>query len=122
MCNRMNIDKLDLMLMMFFLEYNGQTQTACDAVKVLYEPDSREELIKLTNRVNHRLKKWVKENVFLKEIKQEGNRKIAYYTINLDGIYYGNTELKVVGKSINTGDAIVLELKDGQYIVAFKDK
>ena len=117
----MNIDDLDLMLMMFFLEYNGKTHTSVDVVKVLYDPDNRDDMIRFTNRVNYRLDKWVKLNIFQKEIKHERNKNIAYYTVNLDGIYYGEAELNIVGKKINAGVAIVLELKDGQYLVAFKD-
>jgi len=116
----MNIDKLDLMLMMFFLEYNGQTHTSCDVVKVIYDPKSNNELRDLTNRVAYRLNKWVEQNVFIKEMKKEGKKNTAYYTINLDAIYYGQTELNVVGNTIKKGDAITLEIKDGQYIVAFR--
>lgn len=118
----MNIDDLDLMLMMFFLEYNGKTHTSVDAVKVLYAPDNRNDMIKLVNRVNYRLDKWVKQNVFIREIKEEKNKKIAYYTVNLEGIYYGEAKLNIVGKKINVGEAIVLELKDGQYFVVFKNR
>ncbi len=117
----MNIDDLDLMLMMFFLEYNGQTHTSCDVVKVIYSPETNAELTKLTTRVNYRLNKWVNRNVFIKEIKEEGNKKIPYYTVNLEAIYYGDVELSVVGKKIDIGEAIVLELKDGQYFVVFKN-
>lgn len=117
----MNIDDLDLMLMMFFLEYNGKTHTAVDVVKVLYSPDNRDDMIRFVNRVNYRLDKWVKQNVFIKEIKEEGNKKIAYYTVNLEGIYYGDTKLNIIDKEINTGEAIVLELKDGQYLISFKE-
>ncbi len=117
----MNIDELDFWLIMFFYNNNGQSHTSCDVVKVIYAPETNNELRNLTMRVDYRLKKWVKKGVFLKEIRQEGKRKIAYYTINLEGVYYGNTELKVVDKNINTGDAIILELKDGRYIVFFKD-
>nr|BDI55197.1 MAG: DNA-binding protein containing wHTH domain [uncultured archaeon] len=117
----MNIDDLDLTLMMFFLEFNGKTHTSCDVVKVIYAPESNAELIKLTTRVNYRLNKWVKQNVFLKEFKQEGKKKIAYYTINLEGIYYGDAELSIVGKKIDIGEAIILELKNGQYFVVFKN-
>jgi len=117
----MNIDDLDLMLMMFFLEFNGQTHTSVDAVKVLYAPDNRNDMIKFTNRVSYRLEKWVNQNVFIKEIKKDGNKNIAYYTINLEAIYYGNAELNIVNKKINAGEAIVLELKDGQYLVSFKN-
>lgn len=117
----MNIDDLDLMLMMFFLEYNGKTHTSVDVVKVLYAPDNRDDMIRCVNRVSYRLEKWVKQNVFLKEIKREKNKNIAYYTANLEGIYYGEAELNIVGKKINAGEAIVLELKNGQYFVVFKD-
>jgi len=117
----MNIDDLDLMLMMFFLEYNGKTHTSVDAVKVLYAPDNRDDMIRLVNRVNYRLNKWVERNVFIKEIKQDGNKKISYYTVNLEAIYYGDAELNIVGKRISAGEAIVLELKDGQYLVSFKN-
>lgn len=117
----MNIDDLDLMIMIFFLEYNGKTHTSCDVAKSFYSPETDAELRKYSTRIDYRLKKWVDRGVFIKEIRAEGKRKIAYYTINLGGIYYGETELKVLEKTINTGDAIVLELKDGRYIVAFKD-
>lgn len=115
----MNIDDLDLMLIMFFLEYNGQTHTCVDAVKVLYAPENRTDMIRDVNRVSYRLEKWVKHNVFIKEIRKEGNKEIAYYTINIDGVYYGESEITVIDKKINTGNAIVLKLKNGHYFVAF---
>ncbi|KKL15020.1 hypothetical protein LCGC14_2509790, partial [marine sediment metagenome] len=86
-------------------------------VKVIYSPETNAELTKLTTRVNYRLNKWVNRNVFIKEIKEEGNKKIPYYTVNLEAIYYGDVELSVVGKKIDIGEAIVLEFKDGQYFV-----
>lgn len=117
----MNIDELDFMLLLYFYTNNGKSHTSCDVAKEFYCPETDNELRKYSTRIGYRLKKWVENGVFLREMKSEGKRETAYYNINLDGIYYGETELKVLNKSINTGDAIVLELKDGRYIVAFKD-
>lgn len=115
----MNIDDLDLMLIMFFLEYNGQTHTCVDVVKVLYAPENRVDMIRDVNRVNYRLEKWVKHNVFLKEIRKEGNKEIAYYTINIEGVYLGEAEINIAGKKIDAGEALVLKIKNGKYFISY---
>lgn len=114
----MRIDEIDLNMFLFFLENRNDDCTVVDVVKELFKPKNRNEMIRKVSMLNYRLNKWVKEGLFSK-IKENGR---YYYIINAENIHYDDSLLKVGDKTIETGKAIVFEMKDNNYVVCFLEQ
>ena len=112
----MNVDATDLEILLFFLKNGNATSSACDVVKGLYEIKDRHDMIKKTNMISYRIKKWKKKKVF----HEKKERGISLYTINLESIYYGECKIEVGDDTILPfGKAIIFEMADNSYVVHF---
>ena len=105
-------------MFLFFLEDGNSICTVVDLAKDLFNPENRDEMIKKVSMLNYRLNKWVKEGLFTKN--QENGT--YYYTINIENIHYDDSELKVGDKTIDTGKAIIFEMRDNNYVVCFLEQ
>ena len=114
----MKIDQTDLNLFLFFLENGSLTHTVVDAVKDLFSPKNRDEMIKKTSMLTYRLKRWVKDGMF----GVHNEKGVNKYTINIDNILYDDSSIIVGDATIQMGRAIVFEMKDNNYIVCFLEQ
>jgi len=113
----MKIDELDFEIVSYLLYNDGEPKTVCDIVRSTLNPKDDYEMIKQSNKLDYRCKRLEKDGILIESIKV--NKK--YYETNLDSIYYGEGILKIGDNTIDIGNAIVLELKDSRYYVAFID-
>ena len=113
----MKIDELDFEIISYLLFNDSVPQTVCDIVRSTLKPKDDYEMIKHTNKLDYRCKKLQKDGILTQSII--AGKK--YYKTNLENIYYGEGMLKIGEVTVNIGKAIVLELKDSRYYVAFID-
>ena len=113
----MKIDELDFEIVSYLLFTDGKPKTVCDIVRSTINPKDDYEMIKQSNKLDYRCKKLQKDGILIQTIK---NGK-KYYKTNLDSIYYGEGVLKIGDTTLDIGKAIILELKDNRYYVAFID-
>ncbi len=109
------LDELDFEILDVLInkcEQNDYTST--DIAKILFCPETREELIKKNTLISYRLKKLV-----LWDIIKCKDGKARRYSINEEIIVSGESVLKVNGVSVEMGNATVVKIPNGLYLVQF---
>ncbi len=111
----MKFDELDFEILDVLIKRCDQSDfTSTDIAKELFEPEDRDELIKKNTTVSYRLNKLVESNIVCVK-----NGRIKRYSINDELTVQGESFLQVNGEQIEMGNALVLKIPNGMYLVQY---
>ena len=113
----MKFDDIDIAIFNVFLETDSLTSTEITKKVYDFEVPDRDLLVQKNTLIIKRLNKLYELGLLCyKKIN-----RTKHYTINFDKITIGESNLKLNGKSVDMGIALIIDLDDNGYLVKFLD-